>query len=147
MRRIILSTLFLSTVLVHAQTSTPGQGATLEARNNATNPLPAATDASIPATGRRVSTGVIFPKLISGPSLRVPVADLPAHEIDAQHVVVSFRVDEKGAPQNVHLVKSVSQSVDERVLAAVREYRFEPGTLDDQKVPVDVNLVVNFEQK
>jgi hypothetical protein len=34
--------------------------------------------------------------------------------------------------------------VDERVLSAVRQYRFVPGTLDDQNVPVDVNLVINF---
>jgi TonB family protein len=62
-------------------------------------------------------------------------------------MVVSFRVDESGAPQNVHLVKSVSQIVDERVMAAVRQYRFVPGTLDDQNVPVDVNLVISFQEK
>ena len=147
MRRILLSTLFLSTVLVHAQTSTPGQAVTLEARNNAANALATSTDAAVPATGRRVSTGVIFPKLISAPSVSVSASDFPTRDLGAQHMVVSFRVDENGAPQNVHLVKSVNQSVDERVLTAVREYRFEPGTLDNQKVPVDVNLVVNFEQK
>ncbi|HTA80700.1 MAG TPA: TonB family protein [Terracidiphilus sp.] len=146
MRRILLSTLFLSSVLVHAQTSTPAQGVTLEARNSATNALAASTDASIP-TGRRISTGVTFPKLISAPSVSVLSTDFPTANLAAQHVVVGFRVDENGAPQNVHLVKSVNQSVDERVLAAVRQYRFAPGTLDNQTVAVDVNLVVNFQQK
>jgi TonB family protein len=126
MRRIIVSTLFLSTVLAHAQPSKAGQGVTLEARN---------------------STGVTFPKLLSAPSLTIAAADFPTVDLAAQHMLVSFRVDESGAPQNVHLVKSVSQSVDERVLAAVRQYRFAPGTLDNQTVPVDVNLVVNFAQK
>jgi hypothetical protein len=41
----------------------------------------------------------------------------------------------------------VNQTVDERVMAAVRQYRFVPGTLDDQSVPVDVNLVINFQEK
>ena len=146
MRRIILSTLFLSSALAYAQTGTPGQGVTLEARNNATNAISASTDASIP-TGRRISTGVTFPKLISGPTISVSSADFPTADLAAQHMVVSFRVDENGAPQNVHLVKSVSQSVDERILTAVRQYRFAPGTLDNQTVAVDVNLVVNFQQK
>jgi TonB family protein len=146
MRRIILSTLFLSSALVHAQTSTSGQGATLEARNNETNAVAASTDASIPTT-RRISTGVTFPKLISAPSVSVSAADFPTADLAAQHVVVSFRVDENGAPQNVHLVKSVNEAVDTRVLAAVRQYRFAPGSLDHQTVAVDVNLIVNFQQK
>jgi TonB family protein len=77
----------------------------------------------------------------------VSAADFPTNDLAAQHMVVSFRVDENGAPQNVHLVKSVSQTVDERVMAAVRQYRFVPATLDDQIVPVDVNLVINFQEK
>jgi hypothetical protein len=32
-------------------------------------------------------------------------------------------------------------------MAAVRQYRFVPATLDDQNVPVDVNLVINFQEK
>jgi TonB family protein len=77
----------------------------------------------------------------------VSAADFPTNDLAAQHMVVSFRVDEKGAPQNIHLVKSVSPTVDGRVMAAVSQYRFVPGTLDDQNVPVDVNLVINFQQK
>jgi TonB family protein len=77
----------------------------------------------------------------------VSAADFPTNDLAAQHMVVSLRVDQNGAPQNVHLVKSVNQTVDERVMAAVRQYRFVPATLDDQIVPVDVNLVINFQEK
>jgi TonB family protein len=150
MRRIIVSTLLLSTVLLHAEKGTQGQSGSLEARNNAVASLsdaaPVVTD-NASAPSRRISTGVTWPKLISEPNVSVSSADFPTRDLAAQHMVVSFRVDEKGAPQNVHLVKSVNQAVDERILAAVRQYRFVPGTLDDQNVPVDVNLVVNFEQK
>jgi TonB family protein len=145
MRRIIVSSLFLSTVLLHGQTSTSAQSATLEARNNADNSL--ATDAAIPSRTRPVSTGVTFPKLISGPKMSVSTTDFPTRDLAAQQAVVSLRVDENGTPQNVHLVKSVNQAVDARVLSAVRGYRFVPGSLDERNVPVDVNLVFNFQEK
>jgi TonB family protein len=145
MRSIIVSTLFLSTVLLHGQTGTSAQSATLEARNNSVNSL--STDADLSSHSRRVSTGVVFPKLISGPKTSVSTTDFPTRDLAAQHAVVSVRVDENGNPQNVHLVKSVNQAVDARILAAVREYRFVPGSLDERTVPVDVNLVFNFEQK
>jgi TonB family protein len=149
MRRIIVSTLFLSTVLLHAQTGTKGQSATLVAHNDAANSLAAqpVTDVSTASHARRVSTGVTWPKLISEPSLSVSAADFPTTDLATQHMVVSLRVDESGAPQNVRLVKSVNQTVDERVLDAVRQYRFVPGKLDDQNVAVDVNLLVNFQTR
>jgi TonB family protein len=147
MRRILLSTLFLSTALVQAQTAGKGQSGTLEARNESTNAIsstqPAADGGGIPSA-RRISTGVVWPKLISEPTVRVSAADFPTSDLTTQHVVVSFRVDEKGLPEGVHLLKSVNYAIDERVLDAVRQYRFVPGTLDNQNVAVDVNLIVNF---
>jgi TonB family protein len=147
MRSILVSTLFLSTVLLHGQTSTNGQSATLEARNTTANTLSSDTDAGIAPQARRVSTGVVYPKLISGPKVNVSTTDFATPNLSTQQAIVSFRVDENGIPQNVHLVKSVNQAVDSRVLAAVREYHFVPGMLDDRTVPVDVNLVMNFEQR
>ena len=153
MRRIIAASLFLSTVLLPAQTVTKGQGGTLEARSESPNPLALSasadpsTDVGSSQPSRRISTGVKFPKLISGPSLSVSTADFPTKDVAGQHVIVSFKVDENGVPQNVHLVKSVCPSVDSRILSAVSAYRFEPGTLDDQKVAVDINLVVNFQPR
>jgi TonB family protein len=142
MRRILVSSLFLSTVLLPAQTVTNGQVATLIARNDSA-PAVAASDISTVPT-RRITTGVTAPKLLSTPVVRVSLSDFPTTDLATQKMIVSFRVDEKGIPQNVHLLKSINQSVDGRVLAAVREYRFEPATLDEQAVPMDVNLAVNF---
>jgi len=153
MRTILVSTLFLSTVLLNAQTVTKGHGVTLEARNEAAS-APAATaaaqsttDSTATSQTRRISTGVTWPKLISEPALRLSDADFPTHDLATEHMVVSFRVDENGTPQNVHVVKSVDQTVDGRVLDAVRQYRFIPGTLDDQKVPLDVDLTINFQER
>lgn len=144
MHKIFAASLFLSTALLPAQTVTNGQGAVLIASNNVTESAPA-TDATLSAPGRRISTGVTAPKLISNPVVRVAVSDFPFANLTNEHVIVGFRVDEKGVPQNVHLLQSVNQAVDARILAAVREYRFEPAKLDDQNVAMDVRLNVNFE--
>lgn len=150
MRRMLIASLFLSTVLLPAQTVTQGQGATLVAHNDSpTDSMVAAstdpaTDTLTALHGRRISTGVIAPKLISEPNFHLSVSDFPTKDLATQHMVVSFRVDESGTPQNVHLLKSAGQNVDERVLSAVRSYHFEPARLDDQAVPMDVNLVVSF---
>lgn len=145
MRRILVSSLFLSTVLLPAQTVTNGQGATLVASNNS---APAVAASDVPTTSaRRVTTGVTAPKLISKPVVRIALSDFPAVDLATQHMVVNFRVDEKGVPQNVRLMKSVNPTVDGRVLAAVSSYRFEPAMLDEQAVPMDVNLAINFATK
>ena len=142
MRRFLVASLFLSTVLLNAQEVTKGQGATLVAHNEATNS--AATDVPTATTARRISTGVISPKLISEPSLKIATADFTSVDLSAQHMVVAFRVDQNGTPQNVHLLKSVNPTVDSKVLAAVRGYRYAPATLDEVAVPMDVNLEVSF---
>lgn len=151
MRHALIASLFLSSVLLNAQTATKGQSATLEASSESANTLPApaaashASDVAAVQPARRVSTGVTWPKLISEPVVNVSAADFPTNELSTQHMLVSFRVDENGIPQNVHMVKPVNEIVDERVLEAVRQYHFEPGTLDDRAVPIDVNLMVNFQ--
>lgn len=146
MYKISVATLFLSAALLPAQTAVNGQGTTLVAKNDVSEPAIAASD--VPAThARRVSTGVTSPKLISAPTVHVAVSDFPTAVLASQKAVVAFRVDEKGIPQNVHLVKSVNQTVDARVLSAVSAYRYEPAMLNDQAVAMDVNLNVNFEAR
>lgn len=152
MRRILISSLFLSTVFLHAQAKTKGQKATLQALNEiASAPVAAApepaSDASANIPARRITSGVTGPKLISRPTLTVSSADFPNQDLEAQHVVLSFRVDANGTPQNIHIVESVNQTVDERVMAAVRNSRYTPASLDGQDVPLDMNLVVNFQKQ
>ena len=154
MRRIIVSTLFLSAALLTAQTSTKGQGVTLEARSEAPNALTAAaapaqpiTDASATAKEIRISTGVTEPKLLKFPSIALSTADFHRQAVGSQKLVLHFQVDEKGVPQNIEVVKSVNQEVDSRMLSAVREYRYEPAKLDGQVVSSDLNLIVSFENR
>ncbi|HTB95888.1 MAG TPA: TonB family protein [Terracidiphilus sp.] len=146
MRRILVASFLLSSALLGAQSAAKAQSATLVARSEATN-ASEATDVPTATHPRRISTGVTAPKLISGSVVKVATTDFPTEDLSTQHVVVSFRVDEKGTPLNVHLLKSVNQSVDGKVLEAVRQYRFAPATLDDEAVPMDVNLLVSFQAR
>ena len=51
-------------------------------------------------------------------------------------------VDEKGVPSNLKIVQSVGADMDNNVLAAVKQYRFQPGLLNHEPVAVPVNLEV-----
>lgn len=146
MHKISIASLFLSAALLPAQTAVNGQGTTLIASNNSEPAVVASSDAPV-APVRRISTGVTAPKFIAGPQVRVAVTDFPLQNVTGQSAVVAFRVDEQGTPQNVRLVKSVNQTVDARILAAVREYHFTPAQLDGQSVAMDVNMNVNFEAR
>jgi TonB family protein len=151
MRTIFVASCFLSTVLLNAQAATPGQSAKLEARNGSPNALsalaaaPPATDVSATAQPRRISTGVIAPKIMTAPNIAVATSDFATDDLSSQFVVLHLLVDEKGTPHNVQLIKSANPEVDSRVLAAVRQYHFVPATLDDQTIPLELDLRVNFQ--
>jgi TonB family protein len=129
MRRILASSLLLSSLYfpAAAKASNPADDA------NATTPV-------------HVSTGVSIPVLIGTPSLKLP-AGYPAQDIPAGYrIALTLTVDENGRPQNIQLVNSYDAYLDTYVLNAVRQFRFRPGTLDNQSVPVDLNLNVEVER-
>jgi len=150
MRNMLAVCAIFSSVLLSAQSVTKGSSVNLEARNEmagvlyahgASQPL---TDANTNTHPLRISTGVVWPKLISEPDLRVSSSDFMGRNLATEQVIVSYTVDESGKPQNVHVTRSVNPVVDERVLNAVRQYRYLPATLNREKVAVDINLEVNF---
>lgn len=149
MRKFLFCSLLFSTVLLHAQTRTNGQGVTMEA-NNATSTVlpasaPAVTDVNAGFSARRITTGVIAPKLLTSPNIVVATTDFATDDLSTQKAIVSFKVDAEGLPHHVEIKKSVNPEIDARVLAAVSSWRFTPATLDDQPVPLDMNLVVQFQ--
>jgi TonB family protein len=150
MRNVLAVCAIFSSVLLPAQSVTKGSSVNLEARNESAGVL-YAHGASQPVTDDitnnqrlRISSGVVWPKLISEPSFKISSSDFMGRNLATEQVIVSYTVDESGKPQNVHLTKSVNPVVDERVLNAVRQYRYAPATLNSQKVAVDINLEVNF---
>ena len=151
MYRFFATVLLLSSVLAYAQTSTKGQDVALEARNEAANALPAPA-AALPASdvyatlpARPVTTGVTVPKLIAGPKIMVASSDFKSHDMGNETMVVRFKVDRDGTTKDFHIVKSVNPKVNMLVMQAVSQYRYEPAVLDEQPVPVQVNLKIRFQ--
>ncbi|HEV2327101.1 MAG TPA: TonB family protein [Terracidiphilus sp.] len=105
----------------------------------------ASTGAAI-TTNLRVSTGVKAPIILDTAEIALPqdvaVDSLPA----GAQVGLALTVDQYGVPRNIRVVKSLSPSLDESVVEAVRHFRFRPGSMDNQPVPVDLNLTVTIDR-
>jgi TonB family protein len=93
------------------------------------------------ATTKRISTGVIAPKLI----YKVDVVADPTTTRFLQNdttVVVGMIVDKGGKPEDLKIIRSSGTGLDANVLAAVSQYRFTPGTVSNQPVATPLNLEV-----
>ena len=144
MRRIIVATLLLSPMLLHAQANSPAPP-----QSSSTNILqsklvqPQGFEGSEPdhkAGSVRVSTGVSEPKLIYTVAVQSDT-DFTAVQLK-RTAVVAMTIDTSGKPTELKIVRSVNPTMDKNLLTAVRQYRFTPGTLDDQPISVPVNLEV-----
>jgi TonB family protein len=125
MRKLIVAILSLSSFMLHAQASTPAQ-----------------TQVASSGSAKRISTGVIAPKLIYKVDV---VADStgPARLLNNDtKVVVGMIVDKTGKPYDLKILKSAGAGVDASVLAAVSQYRFTPGTVSSQPIATPLNLEV-----
>jgi beta-lactamase regulating signal transducer with metallopeptidase domain len=58
--------------------------------------------------------------------------------------VVSCVVGTDGIPRQVHTTRKLGMGLDEKAIDAVRQYRFEPGTLNGKPVAVAIAIEVNF---
>ncbi len=125
MRKLIVAILSLSSFMLHAQASTPAQ-----------------TQVASNGSAKRISTGVIAPKLIYKVDV---VADStgPARLLNNDtKVVVGMIVDKTGKPSDLKILQSAGAGVDASVLAAVSQYRFTPGTVSNQPIATPLNLEV-----
>jgi TonB family protein len=150
MRKVIVAALALSPMLLHAQANTPAQprsaATTMQSKLVAPEKLAAVNDNTVPAVKPlRISTGVIAPKLIHSTDVQIqpnPIWDAAINPT----IVVSMVVDQTGKPNDLKVVKSLGTAVDQDVLAAVSQYRFQPGTLDNQPTPIELNLEITLQK-
>jgi hypothetical protein len=105
-----------------------------------------ADDAAAKTPDVRVSTGVTAPKLVKNISIPMPdgIANvfIPA---DSQ-LELSFTVDAQGQAENVKVTKSLTPYWDARVMDEIKRSHFTPAKLDNQAVPMDMNLIVKLEK-
>jgi outer membrane biosynthesis protein TonB len=110
----------------------------------AATPTPA-TDASGAAPASLVvSTGVTEAQLLRSVKIEIPTDALATFSNPAE-LVLSVKLDETGTPTGMHVVHSINPEVDSRVMKAVRSFRWRPAVLDNQTIPVNVNLVVDVQ--
>lgn len=144
MRQALLATLFLSPVLLHAQANSPAQTQIALAARPAAPAEAGAADRGTAAKTVRISTGVVAPKLVYSVSVSSEGTNPWTNVAMDKTVTVNMVVDATGKPTHLKIVKSAGPVVDHNVLAAVGQYRFEPGTVSNQAVSFPLNLEVNL---
>jgi TonB family protein len=149
MRKVIVATLALTPMLLHAQANSPAQtqplpSSTLQSKLIQPKEIVASEAAHDTASPIRISTGVTAPKLISYVAVESDSDVTPRGFAIDRKTVVSMVVDATGKPSDLKIVKSINSVMDKNVLAAVSQYRFTPGTLDGAPtaVPVDLEVVL-----
>jgi TonB family protein len=59
-------------------------------------------------------------------------------------VVLSVVVDVDGTAKDIRLVRNLGLGLDEKAVAAVQQWHFQPGMIGSQPVPVQATIEVNF---
>jgi TonB family protein len=98
--------------------------------------------------------GVIGPKIIYQPA---PILPEVARQQKINGIVtLSLIVDKQGTPENVQIVKSIADTVEEKyresalsldqaAIDTVKKYKFTPATRDGRPVAVYLSVKVNFQ--
>ena len=125
MRRILIASALLSPLVFSAAAvaSTP------------------ATDVTATTQVRPVSTGVKSAHVISSVNIQLPSTP-DASYLNGAEVVVHLNVDPSGKPQDLQVIKTPSVALNAPVLEAVRQFRFEPATVNNQIVSQPLTLTV-----
>jgi periplasmic protein TonB len=92
---------------------------------------------------RRIGGGVSAPVLVFSPD---PEFSEEARKAKFMGIVtVNLWVDEKGNPTHVRVLHGVGMGLDEKALAAVKQYKFKPALEGGKPVTVELNVEVNFQ--
>jgi TonB family protein len=148
MRKVIVATLALTPMLLHAQANSPAQtqsspaSTTLQSKLVQPKELNASEAVASTTSPLRISTGVGAPKLIHTVAIESDSSWIPSGFAFERKTVVEMTVDATGKPSDLKILQSLGPVMDHNVLAAVSQYRFTPGTLDGVPANVPVNLQV-----
>jgi periplasmic protein TonB len=133
---------------------TPSHANALPREQTGAGPQVASPKPNPDASGKyHLGDGVSAPKLVFAPDPEF--TDQARRKRLVRTVVVALTVDTAGNPQDVRVARSLSQDVskkykqialglDDNAVAAVRQYRFEPGQLQGKPVPVEIEVSVSY---
>lgn len=139
MRILTPALLALTPALLHAQVATPAQtrpAPVLEAK------LSTPRSVEPPAAGANSSlriSNVVLPKLVHTAEVEEDPTVWSSLRGE-RDVTVSFTVDTQGIPTNIKVVTPFDSDLDARVLTAVSQFRYTPGTLNS--VPTDFPITM-----
>jgi len=90
----------------------------------------------------RVGGGVSAPRALYAPDPEYSDEARKAHYQGS--VILWVVVDANGRPQQVKVARSLGMGLDEKAVAAVRTWKFQPAFKDGHPVAVQVNVEINF---
>ena len=148
MMRTIAAILAFTPAALFAQSTAPAQPSSTPVLQSALlQPVAFAASPSADSTAHsvRISTGVTAPVRLT-PDTPVLELDDPKLLYGPRTVVISMTIDATGKPTDVKLVQSAGLTlVDNRVLDAVNQFRYRPGTMDGQPVAYPIRLQYNIQ--
>jgi TonB family protein len=109
------------------------------------SPNPQMNDASA-ASSHPISTGVTSPRLVYTSRISIPADAMPTTMGSSTRVVLRVTLDETGSPSSVQVLHPVSPEIDDRVVSAVRQFRWTPAMLNNKAVPEDLTLTVEVQR-
>jgi protein TonB len=92
---------------------------------------------------RRIGGGVSAPQVIF--QVEPEFSEEARRAKVAGNVLVNLWVDEQGNPSHVRVIRGVGMGLDEKAVAAVKQYRFRPAMENGKPVLVELNIEVNFQ--
>jgi hypothetical protein len=158
MRGTILAAIALCPMLIQAQVLSPAQpksadtnpvlvSGLMKPKNSGTMFAAAAGDAVPDRTPEHVSTGVVKPKLIQTTQVQ-ETANWRWFPTETEKLAfVTVIVDPTGKPSSVHMKQSLGPAIDKDVLASVSGFRFQPGTLNNASIPMEVELTLRIHNR
>ncbi len=92
---------------------------------------------------KRIGGGVSAPQVIF--EVEPEFTDQARKAKVSGNVLVNLWVDEKGNPSHVRVLRGVGMGLDEKAVAAVKQYRFKPAMENGKPVMVELNIEVDFQ--
>jgi TonB family protein len=88
--------------------------------------------------------GLVPPRVLAEVEVEYPPALAVKPDAPSGRVVVELVIGTDGVPHSVRVVESVHPELDALVVAAVEQLRYEPGTLDGERVEIKTTIEVDL---